>query len=126
MGARRSPAPRLRGPRLKLTRVLVLVIRFDDVLNQFMTHDVALVKVHKTDTVDVAKDVPHFDQPRDAVGGSIRCEQEGLHSGGCAWVFLRNAAADRSRRRGQWVRLLLQRETSSVAFLFGLKDERGT
>ena len=69
MRARRSPAPRLRGPRLKLTRVLVLVIRFDDVLNQFMTHDVALVKVYETDAVNVAKDVPHFDQPRDAVSG---------------------------------------------------------
>ena len=73
MGARRCPASRLRGPRLKLTRVLVLVIRFDDVLNQFVTHDVALVKVYQTDAVDVV-DIPHFDQPRDAVRGRSTCK----------------------------------------------------
>lgn len=81
MRARRSPAPRLRGTRLKLTRVLVLIIRFDDVLNQFMTHDVALVKVDETDAINVAKDVPHFDQPRDAVRGKIDLGNVAGHNG---------------------------------------------
>ena len=81
MRARRSPAPRLHGTRLKLTPVLVLIIRFDDVLNQFMTHDVALVKVYETDAVNVAKDIPHFDQPRDAVRRKINLGNVAGHYG---------------------------------------------
>jgi len=64
-------APPLRGLWMGLLRLLVLIIRFDDVLYELMPHDITLIKVHEANAFHVAKNVAHFDQPRNPIGRKI-------------------------------------------------------
>src|SRR5690348_7180352 len=71
VGSRRRPAPGLRRLRTRLARVLMLIIRLDDVLNQFMTNDVTLVEIHELNAFDVAEDIADFDQTRHTIRRQI-------------------------------------------------------
>ena len=56
-------APCLRGLWMGLLGLLVLVIRFDDVLHELMPHDIRLIKIHEGNAVNVAKFVAFFYLP---------------------------------------------------------------
>src|SRR5436190_6431790 len=67
-----SPWAGTRRPRASLTRTRSAVtarerfVRFDNLLDELVPHDVAVVEVHERDAFDVADDLHRFHEPRRA------------------------------------------------------------
>lgn len=58
----------------------MLLVGFDDVLHELVPDDIAFVEIYELDAVDVAKNLPHFDEPGHAIWRQIDlCDIAGHH-----------------------------------------------
>ena len=41
----------------------MLVVGLDDVLHELVSNDVSFIEIDELDAVDIAKNIPHFNEP---------------------------------------------------------------